>query len=303
MKVLLIGYGSIGKRHEEVLSSFNSIQEIHIVTKQILPNKVTYATLQEINCLDQYDYLVIASETYKHFEQLQYLEAHVSAKLFFCEKPLFESDKELIISKNTLFVGYVLRFHPLLQKLRGLLQKERTLSAMIHCGQYLPTWRKEVDYRTSYSALKAQGGGVLLDLSHELDYTQWLFGEMEDIQSYQTKISDLEIDSDDLVTLISKTKKGVIVTLCIDYISKITHRRMIVNTIDHTYELDFITNTLFQKDKNGIEFTYRSENVERNTMFEKMHSSILSHQHGACTFHEGQNIMKTISIIQEQNHG
>lgn len=297
----MVGYGSIGKRHEDVLSSFDSIQEIHIVTKQIVPNKVTYQTLQDVNNLDQYDYIVIASETYKHFEQLHYLETHVSGKLFFCEKPLFESNKELIICKNTLFVGYVLRFHPLLQKLRDLLQKEHILNAIIHCGQYLPTWRKEVDYRTSYSAVKAQGGGVLLDLSHEIDYTQWLFGEMEHIQSYQTKISDLEIDSDDLVTLISKTKKEVIITLCIDYISKITYRKMVVNTINNTYELDFINNTLFQKDKNGVVFTYQSENLERNSMFEKMHTSILSDQHDACTFHEGQRTMRTISIIQEQN--
>ncbi|WP_295020695.1 Gfo/Idh/MocA family oxidoreductase [Sulfurimonas sp.] len=301
MRVLLIGYGSIGRRHEEVLSSFSTIEEIHIVTKQALPDKVTFKNLQEVDNLKQYDYIVIASETYKHFEQLKYLENHISNKLIFCEKPLFETDKELTILKNRVLVGYVLRFHPLMQKLKHYLKNEKILSSTIVCGQYLPTWRKEVDYKTSYSASKAQGGGVLLDLSHEIDYAQWLFGDMIDIQSYQLKVSDLEIDSDDLVTLISKTQKGVIVTMSIDYISKITHRRIIVNTIENTYELDFIKNLLIQKDRNGLEQKHKTKNLERNTMFEKMHASILSNQHSACTYKEGQSVMKTISTIQRQS--
>lgn len=301
MRVLLIGYGSIGRRHEEVLSSFSTIKEIHIVTKQTLPDKVTFKNLQEVDNLKQYDYIVIASETYKHFEQLEYLENHISDKLIFCEKPLFETNKELTILKNRIFVGYVLRFHPLMQKLKHHLENEKILSSTIICGQYLPTWRKEVDYKTSYSASKTQGGGVLLDLSHEIDYAQWLFGDMIDIQSYQLKVSDLEIDSDDLVTLISKTQKGVIVTMSIDYISKITHRKIIINTIENTYELDFIKNLLIQKDRNGLEQKHEAKNLERNTMFEKMHTSILSNQHSACTYKEGQSVMKTISTIQGQN--
>lgn len=297
----MIGYGSIGRRHEEVLSSFSTIKEIHIVTKQALPDKVTFKNLQEVDNLEQYDYIIIASETYKHFEQLKYLENHISNKLIFCEKPLFETDKELTILKNRVLIGYVLRFHPLMQKLKHLLENEKILSSTIICGQYLPTWRKEVDYKTSYSASKAQGGGVLLDLSHEIDYAQWLFGDMIDIQSYQLKVSDLEIDSDDLVTLISKTQKGVIVTMSIDYISKITHRKIIINTIENTYELDFIKNLLIQKDRNGLEQKHKAKNLERNTMFEKMHASILSNQHSACTYKEGQSVMKTISTIQGQN--
>ncbi|MDD5156444.1 Gfo/Idh/MocA family oxidoreductase [Sulfurimonas sp.] len=301
MKILLIGYGSIGRRHEEVLFSFSTIKEIHIVTKQTVPNKTTFKNLQEVDNLGQYDYIVIASETYKHFEQLKYLENNVSNKLIFCEKPLFETDKELIILKNIVSVGYVLRFHPLMQKLKHYLKNEKIISSTIVCGQYLPTWRKEIDYKTSYSAIKAQGGGVLLDLSHEIDYAQWLFGDMIDIKSYQLKVSDLEIDSDDLVTLISKTQKGVIVTLSIDYISKITYRKMIIHTIENTYELDFISNLLTQKNRNGLEQKHEAKNLERNTMFEKMHISILSNQHDVCTYEEAKNVMKTISIIQEQN--
>lgn len=301
MQILIIGYGSIGRRHEEVLSTFSNIESIHIVTKQTLANKITFPTLDAVKSLDSYDYIIIASETYKHFEQLTYLELHARQKLILCEKPLFEAEDTLQISHNTVFVGYVLRFHPLLQKVRTLLLNEKVLSANVYCGQYLPTWRQNIDYRTSYSSKKSEGGGVLLDLSHEIDYAQWLFGEMEDIKSYQLKISDLEIDSDDIVTLISKTKKGVVLSLSIDYISKITRRQMIINTIEHTYELDFINNSLVQKDKAGLEKRYEFESLERNSMFKEMHQSILCNDTVACTYVEAQSVMKTITVIQEQN--
>jgi len=301
LNALVIGFGSIGKRHVEVLSKIELIEKIDIVTAQNISGYKTFKSLEKIDDLNQYDYFIIASETFKHFAQIDYLEKNTKNKIIFCEKPLFESDRKLKIKNNDVFVGYVLRFHPLLQKLKSLLENEKILSATINCGQYLPTWRNGIDYRISYSAHKSQGGGVLLDLSHEIDYAQWLFGNMIDIKSYQTKISDLEIDSDDLVTMISKTEKGIIVSLSIDYISKITYRKMMLHTIENTYELDFINNVLLQKNKNGSELKYQSEDIERNSMFEKMHRSILSDHHSICTYQEAKNVMKTISIIQEQN--
>lgn len=301
MNALVIGFGSIGKRHVEVLSKTELIEKIDIVTAQNISGYKTFKSLEKIDDLDQYDYFVIASETFKHFDQIDYLEKKTKNKIIFCEKPLFESDRELKIVNNDVFVGYVLRFHPLLQKLKSLLENEKILSATINCGQYLPTWRNGIDYRISYSAHKSKGGGVLLDLSHEIDYAQWLFGNMIDIRSYQTKISDLEIDSDDLVTMISKTEKGIVITLSINYISKITYRKIMVHTNENTYELDFINSLLIQKNKDGSELKYQSEVLERNTMFEKMHTSVLSDHRSICTYQEAQNVMKTISMIQEQN--
>lgn len=301
MKVLIVGYGSIGKRHEEVLLASLYVKEIHIVTKQDLKDKITFKTLQSVHELDSYDYVIIASETYKHFEQLRYLEETVSKKFIFCEKPLFETYQALEISRNTVFVGYVLRFHPLMQKLKNLLKDEHIISANVYCGQYLPTWRKGVDYRISYSAKKAEGGGVLLDLSHEIDYVQWLCGNIIDVCSYQVKISDLEIDSDDMVTLIGKTDKQAIVTMSMDYISKLPRREVMIHALENTYVLDMINNTLIQKDKEGFEYRHSCPNLERNAMFEAMHGSIIEQENRACSYVEAQDVMRTIMMIQEQN--
>jgi len=301
VKVLIIGYGSIGRRHEEVLSKFTEVESIDVVTKQSIENKKTFNHINKVDDLESYDYFVIASETNKHFEQLIYLEENLLDKTIFCEKPLFELSKNLKIEKNQVFVGYVLRFHPLIQKLKTFLVNEKVLSVNVNCGQYLPTWRQNIDYRTSYSAKKDEGGGVLLDLSHEIDYIQWLFGVMTEIKSYQLKISDLEIDTDDLTTAIGKTDKEVIVNLSIDYISKITYRRVLIHTLNDTFELDFIANRLIQKDKFGLEQVYSFSNLERNYMFEEMHKSILSNKENVCSYDEGAKVMNTISIIQEQN--
>lgn len=301
MKVLIIGFGSIGKRHYDVLSQLSEVQSIDLVTKQIIEDKICYKNLEAVNNINQYDYFVIASETNKHFEQLKFLEENIKNKLIFCEKPLFESKKHLEIKNNKVFVGYVLRFHPLLERLIEFIKNEKILLVNAKCGQYLPSWRPNTDYKNCYSAKKEEGGGVLLDLSHEIDYVQWLAGQINEIKSYQVKISDLEISSDDLSMLIGKTNQDILVNISIDYISKITHRKLLVETLEYSYELDFIENKLIKKDKNGVEETYSFSNLERNYMFEKMHLDIFNQQKNVCTFKEALEVMDTISTIQEQN--
>lgn len=301
MKVLIIGYGSIGKRHYEVLSKFSQIKLINLITKQEIDNIKVFKFLEDVDDINTYDYFVIASETNKHFEQLKFLEENVKNKLIFCEKPLFESKKYLEIKNNKVFSGYVLRFHPLLEKLKEFVKNEKIILVNAKCGQYLPSWRPNTDYKNCYSAKKEDGGGVLLDLSHEIDYVQWLSGQINEIKSYQVKISDLEINSDDLTMLIGKTNKNILVNISIDYISKNTHRKLFVETFEHTYELDFISAKLIKKNKTGLEEIYSFSNLERNYMFEKMHLDIFNKQKNICTFEEALFVMETISTIQEQN--
>lgn len=301
MKVLIIGYGSIGKRHYKVLSEISTIKTIHLVTKQNVKGIASYKNLYDVKNLDKYDYFVIASKTNQHFEQLKFLDENVKNKLIFCEKPLFETKKDLKIKNNKIFVGYVLRYHPLLQKLKYFIKNEKIIMAKAACGQYLPTWRPNRNYKDCYSAKKEEGGGVLLDLSHEIDYIQWLCGPIDDIKSYQVKISDLEINSDDLTMLIGKTAKNTLVNISIDYISKLTYRELLVETIEQTYKLDFMDNQLTRKDKSGLEERYKIENLERNHIFKNMHLDILGKQKNVCSFEESLKVMDTISTIQEQN--
>jgi len=303
LKTLIIGYGSIGKRHEEVLLNIPKITQIDIVTKQSLLNKNTFISLDSIIDIETYDYFVIATETNKHYTQLKFLDSKVRNKIIFCEKPLFQTSEKLDIVNNKVFIGYVLRFHPLLQQLKNKLETQQVLSVNAYCGQYLPDWRPNTDYTKTYSASKVMGGGVLLDLSHEIDYIQWLCGDILELKSYQVQISDLKINSDDMTTVIGKTVNNVFINLSLDYISKLTRRKLLIHTINSTYELDFIKNTLIERNKEGLEHISSFSNLERNHMFTSMHKAIILNGIGdTCTYAQGINVMQTITKIQKENN-
>lgn len=300
MKVLIIGYGSIGRRHEKVLSTFKEVSSIDIVSKQNLENKSLFSTLESVENIEDYEYYIISSETSKHYEQLLYLEKKLTNKLIFCEKPLFDKYEKIKITKNTVVLGYVLRFHPLLQEAKIILKNDKIININAKCGSFLPTWRENIDYRNSFSAKKEKGGGVLLDLSHELDYIQWFCGKITEIKSYQLKVSNLEIDSDDLVVAIGKTEYDIIVNFSIDYFSKIPHRILVIDTDKKSLKLDFIENSLLVENKDGVR-EKKIIDMERNDMFQMMHQSALSNREYICTFKEGKDVMDTISKIQRQN--
>lgn len=300
MRVLIVGYGSIGRRHEEVLTEINNNVGIELVTKQDIPHRRCYKTLFEIDDLEQYDYYIISSETNKHYEQLKFLEKNLKNKLIFCEKPLFDKYKKLEINNNQVVVGYVLRFHPLMQKIKKCLKGQKVININAKCGSYLPNWRQNIDYRDSSSAKKI-GGGVLLDLSHEIDYIEWLCGSIESIKSIQSRVSDLEIESDDLVVAIGKTSEDVIFNLSIDYFSKIPHRTIVIDTIEKSYLLNLIQNEMIIMDKEGIKDKVNCT-LEGNDIFIAMHNSILLNQNEVSSYKEAKRLMKVIDLIQKENN-
>ncbi len=297
MKVLIIGFGSIGKRHFEVLNSFKNITSINVVTKQKLENIPHYSNLETIKDLTMYDYFIIASETAKHFEQLQYICSKVNRKKILVEKPLYDKAYEKIETTNKIFTAYNLRFHPVLTKLTELLKGEDIYYAHIICGQYLPTWRPEQDYRDSYSADINKGGGVLRDLSHELDYITWLFGDIKKLDAINTKISDLEINSDDIFTGVGITKRNVMINVSMDYISKTPMRRLIIHTKKHTLEADMIKNAIVVGEKDTNSKNIVCQSMDRNYTYSKMHKAIINNTYeNVCSFDEG---LKIVNIIEE----
>ncbi len=293
----MVGYGSIGKRHFDILNNFDEVNSIDVVTKQNIDELDTYKSLQDIENISIYDYFIIATETSKHFEQLDYICRHTADKYILVEKPLFDKEHTLEGCDNNVFVAYNLRFHPLLQKLKAILADEDVYYANILAGQYLPTWRPNQDYRESYSAKLSLGGGVLRDLSHELDYINWLFGDITVVSSINTKISDLEIESDDIFTALAKTNKGAIINVTMDYISKTPLRRITIHTKTKTIEADMVTNTINLFDKNGIKSSIKPDKVHRDYTYTNMHKAIINNNfENTCSFEEG---LRIVDIIEE----
>jgi predicted dehydrogenase len=120
------------------------------------------------------------------------------------------------IKRNNIltYVAFNLRFDPLLHYLHEHLKSEIVYEASIYCGSYLPNWRPSLDYKTIYSANHDMGGGVHLDLIHEIDYSTWLFGFPNKSYVVKRKISDLEISSYDYANYLWEySNKTVSITL------------------------------------------------------------------------------------------
>jgi predicted dehydrogenase len=297
--VLVIGYGSIGRRHVEILNRMEGVQRIELVTKQDINEYKIYKTLEQVPNLQDFDYFVVASETHKHFDQLVQLDKALHQKTILVEKPLYHCFYPRKDISNKVFVAYNLRFHPVLQELKRKIVGTKVLSANIMVGQYLPDWRPDRDYRKSYSADVEKGGGVLLDLSHEIDYIQWLFGRLQKLAAISQKISNLEISSDDYMSLIGRTVNGTYVTLTMDYLSKIPLRQIVIQTQKRTYIADLVRNTLKQSSHTSELGEDILVDVCRNTTYLGMHRAILNGEtKDISSYEDGIRTMKIIEDIR-----
>lgn len=208
-RILIVGLGSIGQRHLRLARELLPEADIRILRHQIgssTPNTANgcfFSLSEAITFAPQI--AIIASPATFHLATAQALaEAGVHLLI---EKPLsasLDGVTQLIETCNkqevVLLTGYNLRFLPSLQYFRELLSESiigKVLSVRCEIGQYLPSWRPDSDYRQGVSARRELGGGALLELSHELDYLRWLFGEVDWVNATISRQSSLELDVED----------------------------------------------------------------------------------------------------------
>jgi predicted dehydrogenase len=230
MNTLIIGYGSIGERHARILNDLGhrvSIVSRH-ARKTAIDSPFEWHCNIETASVNKFEYIVVANRSNEHFDTLCELSQRGFDGTLLIEKPLFEKSYPIPANlKATTFVAYNLRFHPLLERLRSLLAGQRLIAVQARVGQYLPDWRPGSDYRSHYSAKRREGGGVLTDLSHELDYLTWLLGDWQNLTARGGKFSDLEIDSDDVFTLLWETERCPVVSLTMNYLDTTLLREFI----------------------------------------------------------------------------
>ncbi|MDQ0194834.1 Gfo/Idh/MocA family protein [Paenibacillus wynnii] len=292
MKALVIGCGSIGSRHADWLSDLGC--QVSVVSGR---DQVPYPVYPSIEAACQggpYDYTVIATSTSDHYMSVNTLALHEFNGILLVEKPLFHTVKSLPEHAfQSVFVAYNLRFHPIVLKLRELLENEKVLSVQVYVGQYLPEWRPLNDYRQSYSASKFAGGGVLRDLSHELDYITWILGGWKSTVAVGGHYSRLEIDSDDVFGIMLQTDHCPVVNIQLNYLDRKSRRELIINTNNATIKADLILNTLeMNKDIYSFE-------MERDYTYRTLHRSLLQGKHDvACTAKEGLDVLHLIEAVE-----
>lgn len=209
-RVLIVGHGSIGQRHLRIVRQNLPQADIRVLRHRPGSGVSEWANGVYHDLADACAFApqvaIIANPAPFHLQTATALVAVGSHLLI--EKPLshdLEGVEALLqqaqAQEVVLQVGYNLRFLPSLARFRHLIQQGelgQVLSIRCEIGQYLPTWRPDSDYRQGVSAQKSLGGGVLLELSHELDYLIWIFGEVDWVRAYLGRHSQLDIDVEDL---------------------------------------------------------------------------------------------------------
>lgn len=292
MRALVIGYGSIGARHARLLTELGC--DTAVVSNRAVDFPVVFPDLAVGVRAHRPDYVVIASPTDQHHEMIGRLADIGFAGGTMVEKPLFATPAAIPPNafRNS-FVGYNLRFHPVIQRVRELLAGETVLSVSAYVGQYLPDWRPNADYRLSYSASAKRGGGALRDLSHEIDYLGWLFGSWVRVAALGGHFSPLQIDSDDLYALLLQYERCPVLTLQVSYLDRIPRRRMLINTVEHTIEADLIAGTV-RMDRDEETFA-----CDRDHTYRQMHmAALMDNTDALCSMHEGLMTMQLIDAAE-----
>jgi predicted dehydrogenase len=215
------------------------------------------------------------------------------------EKPLFDRPQacasgsgSMIVPAN-IYVGYQLRFDPIAIRLREMTETGRCVTAEFYVGQHLDHWRPGRGARDSYSGHVAMGGGVLRDLSHELDLAQFLFGRCQRAAALGGRLSEVTSDSDDAWGIVAQFEHCPIVTFQLNYLDPTKRRRIVVVAEGSSICADFVARSVTS---NG---TSVSLPIERYAPFESMHRSILERQgRDVCDFASGLHVVAMIDAIE-----
>jgi predicted dehydrogenase len=308
MKILIAGLGSVGHRHLRNLLTLGE--------QDIILYRTHYSTLPDDELAPfpvetdlaaalahKPEAVIIANPTALHL-QVAIPAAEAGCHLLL-EKPLSHSldgldQLELALQRGggNVLMGFQFRFHPTLRKAAELLQAGaigKLLSARAHWGEYLPGFHPWEDYRTSYAARDDLGGGVILTLSHPLDYLGWLLGEAEALWAFTGRLSGLELSVEDTAEIGLRFKNGTLGSLHLDYAQR---------PATHTLEIVGERGTLRWENASGKLSVYRAETepagwedfllpagFERNDLFlsEMRHflALIRNEEKSICDYQEG----------------
>lgn len=274
MKVLIMGLGSIALKHVDALKSQHEDIEIFALRSsenaEQLPNVknlFSYNILKEFN----FDFFLITNPTAKHTEALENVLKF--KKPLFIEKPIFsdigaQNQKildEIKENKISSYVGCNLRFLDCLIEIKKIVKDLKINEVNSYAGSFLPDWRPGVDFRSVYSADKNLGGGVHMDLIHELDYIYWIFGKPISVRKSFSNKSSLAIDVVDYANYLWEYNVFY-ANIVLNYYRKDSKRSLEVLTETGTFYVDLLKNKIL---RNGVEI-FSSNQTIRDTYSKQM---------------------------------
>lgn len=260
MTVLIIGLGSIAKKHITALKSLRPESSILILRSG--RNQDEAEKLGKLTGWDEWekkpDFAIISNPTNQHVQTLQQLADRGIPVMV--EKPLSNSLEGLsditARYRHSGLINYVacnMRFLPVLRFLKNwLLTSEYRINEVnVYCGSYLPEWRPGQDFRTVYSSRPELGGGVHLDLFHEFDYTCWLFGIPDEVKSLLGNKSSLQISAPDYANY-QLIYPGFVAQMTLNYYRRDPKRTIEIVMESGTFTVDLLNNRLTDNTGNVI---------------------------------------------------
>lgn len=252
MKVLFTATGSIGSRHITNFSALCAAKGIDLIidvvrySDRILPpeieNKIRRQIRKPEDIDTHYDILFVTDETKTHFDNI--MRYRDICDSMFIEKPIFDTldypiDEIKPLHKGSVYyVACPIRFTNYYKALKQAASEEKIYSARIIFSSYMPDWQPGRDYRKSFRCFDKRGGGVDVDLLHEIDYMIDLFGVPQKVHRVAGKYSHLEMDACDLATYIYEYKDKV-VEMHLDYFGRVRTRKTELYTATDVITVDF----------------------------------------------------------------
>jgi len=258
VKFLVAGGGSIGKRH---LTNLKTMPEVELMACDVNPERAREVGKEigievyndfALAMQQKPDAVLVCTPTSRHIDYA--LAAVKQGCHLFVEKPLshsMEGVPELVRvadeKRLVTLVGCNFRFHWGLRLVKKMVAEGKIgklLFARAEFGQYLPDWHLWEDYRQGYSAQKALGGGIILDSIHEIDYLYWLLGDVKEVYCLADKISDLEMDVEDIAEITLRFQSGAVAEVHVDYLQRAYNRGCKLVGAEGTINWSFQDNTV-----------------------------------------------------------
>ena len=283
MKILCLGLGSIGQRHIRIAKELRKC-EIYSLPSGYGQTNEKFVSDYDIKVCSSADeairikpnFAIIANPTSLHMESALWLANQGIP--FLIEKPVSDSNEYLgkltdVVDSGSVkvLVAYNYRYHPAFNQICKWLDENRIgtiLSLRAELGQWLPDWHPDRDYRQDYSAIKSLGGGVTLDLSHEIDLAYRLFGKVEKVSAICGHFSSLDIETEDIIEMTFVHSGRKISHIHLDYCQRVYSKWLTVVGEEGTITWDYMGNRvdLMKPNSRNLVFTV-NENYCRDDMY------------------------------------
>lgn len=316
-KVAVIGLGNIATRHRSNLKKLfpgiivYAVSSSERVLNELVSDCDGYLANIDAVIQEKVDMAIVASPATFHLQHSQKLLA--AGIPTFIEKPVTASFDDAIklqeiaeIHTTPVAVGYCLRYLPSAKIVKKLIEDQyigSIYNVNIEIGQYLPDWRPSKSYRESVSASKSLGGGALLELSHELDYAQWMFGELKLLNSVLRTSSELEMDVESLADIIVINSTGTLLNIHLDFLQKKPWRQCHIIGSKGRIVWDLIRNEVIHHSGQGTDIIFSEPGWDKNGMYTDMlldfSAEILGNENNCVTLKSSTKIVGLIDKIKE----